>query len=81
MIDQATFSANRESAIHPNSELKHEMTFDTGLPFDKLIAVLDKVPTGFNYIIVSPLPWYGRTNLLTDACTGGLLVLHLYNRT
>lgn len=51
MVDQATISANQDKVIHDCSELKHEVTFQAGIPFERVIEVLRNVPTGFNFII------------------------------
>ncbi|CAE6533784.1 unnamed protein product [Rhizoctonia solani] len=51
MSDHVAISTKSDAVIHPGSELKHKMTFNDGLPFEKVIDVLRSVPIGFNPII------------------------------
>ncbi|KAB5594153.1 hypothetical protein CTheo_2369 [Ceratobasidium theobromae] len=50
MMDQVAISGNQNMVIHAGSTLKHEMTFETGVHFEKVISVLRSVPIGFNTI-------------------------------
>lgn len=52
-MDQVAISGNQNMVIHAGSTLKHEMTFETGVHFEKVISVLRSVPIGFNTISVS----------------------------
>jgi hypothetical protein len=53
VVDQAAISSNHDMILRDNSELKHEMTFEGGVPFEKVIDVLRSVPIGLNPISVS----------------------------
>ncbi|CAE6480459.1 unnamed protein product [Rhizoctonia solani] len=50
MSDYAAISTDSKAVIYPGSELKHKLTFNDGLPFEKVINVLRSVPIGLNPI-------------------------------
>ncbi|CUA67832.1 hypothetical protein RSOLAG22IIIB_03262 [Rhizoctonia solani] len=50
MSDYAAISTDSSVVIHPGSELKHKLTFNDGIPFEKVIDVLRSVPIGLNPI-------------------------------
>ncbi|CAE6434446.1 unnamed protein product [Rhizoctonia solani] len=50
MSDYAAISTDSDAVIHPESELKHKLTFSDGLPFGNVIDVLRSVPIGLNPI-------------------------------
>ncbi|CAE7113343.1 unnamed protein product [Rhizoctonia solani] len=50
MSDHAAISTNSNAVIHPGSELKHKLTFNDGMAFEKVIGVLRSVPIGLNAI-------------------------------
>ncbi|CAE6432128.1 unnamed protein product [Rhizoctonia solani] len=50
MSDYAAISTDSQTVIYPGSELKHKLTFNDGLPFEKVIDVLRGVPIGLNPI-------------------------------
>ncbi|KAF8602646.1 hypothetical protein BDV93DRAFT_557411 [Ceratobasidium sp. AG-I] len=47
-IDQACISRDRDLVVYPGSKQTHLMTFQDGLPFEKVIEVLRSIPNGFS---------------------------------
>lgn len=47
-IDEACISRNRDLVVHPGSRQTRMMTFQDGLPFERVIDVLRSIPNGFS---------------------------------